>query len=68
MGSRANGTASAASDWDYVIEGMTNANRNAIKNSLPGAPIRADQIPRYIDFLPGPVLPDKPQIIFTPRN
>lgn len=68
VGSRASGTAKASSDWDYVIEGMTNANKNAIKNSLPGAPIRIDQVPRNIDFLPGPLLPYKPSITFTPTN
>ena len=66
VGSRASGTAHAGSDWDYIIEGLTNANRNSIKNSLPGAPIRADQIPRNIDFLPGPVDPGLPHIIFSP--
>jgi RHS repeat-associated protein len=67
VGSRASGTANAASDWDYVIEGMTNANKNAIKNSLPGAPIRADQVPRNIDFFTDPLRTDLPHIQFNPR-
>ena len=68
VGSRASGTANAASDWDYVIEGMTNANKNAIKNSLPGAPIRADQVPRNIDFFTDSLRTDLPHIQFTPRQ
>ncbi len=67
VGSRASGTANAASDWDYVIEGMTNANKNTIKNSLPGAPIRADQVPRNIDFFTDPLRTDLPHIQFNPR-
>jgi hypothetical protein len=66
VGSRASGTAKVGSDWDYVIEGMTNANKNAVKNSLPGAPVRADQIPRNIDFFTTPVDPNLPHIPFTP--
>jgi RHS repeat-associated protein len=67
VGSRASGTANAASDWDYVIEGMTNANKNTIKNSLPGAQIRADQVPRNIDFFTEPLRTDLPHIQFNPR-
>jgi RHS repeat-associated protein len=48
-GSRASGTAKATSDFDYVIEGMNNKDWNKIKNSLPGAPSRTDNLPRRID-------------------
>ncbi len=68
VGSRASGTANAASDWDYVIDGLTNANRNTIKNSLPGAPIRADQVPRTIDFLKPPLDTTLPYVPFTPNR
>jgi hypothetical protein len=67
VGSRASGTANAASDWDYVIEGMTNANKNTIKKSLPGAPLRADQAPRNIDFFTEPLRTDLPHVQFNPR-
>jgi RHS repeat-associated protein len=68
VGSRAGGTANAASDWDYVIDGLTNSNRNTIKNSLPGAPVRADQVPRTIDFLKPPLDTTLPYFPFTPKR
>lgn len=68
VGSRAGGTANAALDWDYVIDGLTNANRNTIKSSLPGAPIRADQVPRTIDFLKPPLETTLPYVPFTPKR
>lgn len=37
VGSRANGTATAISDWDYIIERLNNKKWKKIKNSLPGA-------------------------------
>lgn len=37
VGSRASGKATLFSDWDYIIEGMTNKQWKSIKNSLPGS-------------------------------
>jgi hypothetical protein len=68
VGSRAGGTANAASDWDYIIDGLPNSNRNTIKNSLPGAPVRADQVPRTIDFLKPPLDTTLPYVPFTPKR
>jgi len=67
VGSRASGTAKATSDWDYVIEGLTNKQWKQIKNSLPGAPSRIDNLPRMIDIFKGPVDPTKPFITIFPK-
>ncbi|WET69681.1 nucleotidyltransferase domain-containing protein [Sphingobacterium sp.] len=67
VGSRASGTAKATSDWDYVIEGLTNKQWKQIKNSLPGAPSRIDKLPRMIDIFKGPVDPTKPFITIFPK-
>ncbi|WP_202912427.1 nucleotidyltransferase domain-containing protein [Sphingobacterium olei] len=67
VGSRASGTAKATSDWDYVIEGLTNKQWKQIKNSLPGASSRIDNLPRMIDIFKGPVDPTKPFITIFPK-
>lgn len=67
VGSRASGTAKATSDWDYVIEGLTNKQWKQIKNSLPGAPSRADNLPRTIDIFREPVDATRPFITIYPR-
>ncbi|WPO84289.1 DUF6443 domain-containing protein [Chryseobacterium sp. JJR-5R] len=50
VGSRANGTAKAYSDWDYVIEGLNSREWSKIKNSIPGARSIIDNTPRNIDI------------------
>ncbi|WP_156309486.1 nucleotidyltransferase family protein [Sphingobacterium endophyticum] len=67
VGSRASGTAKATSDWDYVIESLTNKQWKQIKNSLPGAPSKIDNLPRMIDIFKGPVDPTKPFITIFPK-
>lgn len=50
VGSRANGTAKATSDWDYIIEGLNNRKWKKIKNSIPGA--KSSDVPmRNIDIV-----------------
>ncbi|MBV4360610.1 nucleotidyltransferase family protein [Pinibacter aurantiacus] len=67
VGSRAKGTANAYSDWDYVIEGLTNQEWKQIKNSLPGSGSVLDNTPRNIDIFKGPVLTNYPYITINPR-
>ena len=68
VGSRANGTAGAYSDWDYVIEGGLNSrNWSKIKNSIPGAKSTIDNTPRNIDIFTGSVNKSKPHITINPR-
>ncbi len=67
VGSRANGTSRALSDFDYVIEGINNRQWRKIKNSLPGAPSRIDNLPRRIDLFRGPLDPSKPHITIYPN-
>ncbi len=68
VGSRASGKASETSDFDYVIEGMTSKQWDKVKNSLPGAPSRADNLPRRIDVFRGGVDPTKPHITVSPKK
>ena len=68
VGSRAKGTANAYSDWDYVIEGITNKNWKKIKNSLPGAKSFLDNTPRRIDLFKVPLDVTKPYITFYPKK
>jgi len=67
VGSRASGTANAYSDWDYVIEGLTNSDWKKIKNSLPGSKSVINNTPRNIDIFTTPVNPDLPSITIHPR-
>ncbi|MDA0844095.1 MAG: hypothetical protein O3C07_05140, partial [Bacteroidetes bacterium] len=67
VGSRANGTSKALSDFDYVIEGINSRQWSRIKNSLPGAPSRIDNLPRRIDLFRGPLDPTKPHITIYPH-
>jgi hypothetical protein len=67
VGSRANGTAGAYSDWDYVIPGLNSRNWSKIKNSLPGSRSIMDNTPRNIDIFKGPVNPNLPHITIYPR-
>jgi RHS repeat-associated protein len=68
VGSRASGKASETSDFDYVIEGMTSKQWDKIKNSLPGAPSRIDNLPRRIDVFRGSVDPTKPHLTVSPKK
>jgi len=68
VGSRASGTAGAYSDWDYVIKGLTNKEWKKIKNSIPGAPSRADNMPRMIDVFKGEVNESLPHITIYPSG
>ena len=67
VGSRASGTATAYSDWDYIIEGINKHNWNKIKNSLPGARSILDNTPRNIDIIKEPLDRTKPFITIYPR-
>ncbi len=68
VGSRANGTANAYSDWDYVIEkGINSKDWSKIKNSLPGSRSTLDNIPRNIDIFTGTVDKTKPFLTIPPR-
>lgn len=67
VGSRASGKATAYSDWDYIIEGLTNKNWKSIKNSLPGARSIIDNVPRNIDIIKEPLDITKPYIKINPK-
>lgn len=64
VGSRANGTATEISDWDYIIEGLTNKKWKSIRNSIPGAKT-IDQ-PMKIDIMHTPLDESKPYIAISP--
>jgi RHS repeat-associated protein len=64
VGSRARGNPGPNSDFDYILQ--PGAPRN-IKSSLPSGPRNLGG-PRNQDFHPGPVDPNKPHIIFHPRQ
>ena len=68
VGSRASGTATAYSDWDYIIEGINKQKWNKIKNSLPGARSVLDNTPRNIDLIKEPLDRTKPFITIYPRK
>lgn len=65
VGSRARGTANAASDWDYVIDANARL-RNSLSGSLPGARSVAEGVPRNMDIFRGPLDPNLPSITFFP--
>jgi hypothetical protein len=67
VGSRAKGTATAISDWDYAIDGLTNKEWKKIKNALPGSPSRIDNMPRMIDIFKD-LDKTKPFIKFSPKR
>jgi RHS repeat-associated protein len=67
VGSRANGTAGPASEWDYVLPSETSgATRHSLSSSLPEGP-RGIGEPRNQDFHIGPIDPSRPFITFIPR-
>ena len=66
VGSRAQGTARANSDWDYLLpEGTRGSTRHSLRSSLPEGP-RGLGEPRNQDFFLEPLDPSKPHITFTP--
>jgi RHS repeat-associated protein len=76
VGSRAAGTAHAASDWDYILSGPSRV-RHSIKNSLPRGWADGDVGGRGRDFWQtyNPNRPDyavldrnKPYVVFEPRG
>ena len=64
IGSRANGTARATSDWDYIIDQLNNRKWKKIKNSVPGA--KSINSPRMIDIVRLPLDTSKPHIRISP--
>lgn len=66
VGSRASGTAGAYSDWDYIIQGLTNKEWKQIKNSLPGSKSAIDNMPANIDIFKGDLNANLPYIIVYP--
>ena len=60
VGSRANGTATPSSDWDYIIPNINNRKWKKIKNSIPGA--KTIDHPRNIDIVHLPLNPNMPYI------
>jgi hypothetical protein len=67
VGSRASGKAKPTSDWDYVVDGLNNKQKNKIKNSLPGAQDNLGQDFRNLEFLDGPVDRNLPHITISPE-
>ena len=64
IGSRANGTATASSDWDYVLSGPSKA-RHSAERFLPRGPLGSGS-GKGIDVVPGSVDPSRPHVIFNP--
>ena len=67
VGSRAGGTASAKSDWDYVVNANA-ATRNNLSRSLPGAGDIKEGVRPNIDIFKGEVDKTKPFIEFKPKE
>ena len=65
VGSRAAGTGSALSDYDYVITGSHRI-RNSAKYFLPRGPRVG--LGAGIDIFPGPLDAEKPYITFVPDH
>ncbi len=67
VGSRARGTATAASDWDYFVE-ANSATRRSVARSLPGSRNIAVGENGFLqlDIFKGPLDPARPHIIFSP--
>lgn len=66
VGSRADGTHHAYSDFDYIIPTIKSKEWTKIKNSLPGAKIPQDNMPNRIDLLKVSVDLSRPHIIINP--
>jgi RHS repeat-associated protein len=67
VGSRASGTATSASDWDYVVDANA-PTRNSISRSLPGAGNVSEGVRPNIDVFKGSVDKTKPHIEFKPEQ
>jgi RHS repeat-associated protein len=68
VGSRASGTATANSDWDYVIKNVNSKGWDKIKNSLPGSKSVIDNTKHNIDLFKGSVRTNEPHITIKPRK
>lgn len=66
VGSRAAGTATAASDWDYVVNANAST-RNSVSRSLPGAGNLQEGVRPNIDVFKGQVDKSRPYIEFNPK-
>lgn len=60
VGSRAKGTATLTSDWDYVIPGLNSKKWDKIKNSIPGA--KTVDKSRNYDLIRSPLIEGLPYI------
>jgi RHS repeat-associated protein len=68
VGSRASGTATPISDWDYIIDGRGSRQRNRVRSSLPRG-IQGGGNESGIDVLRDTSLdPDRPHVIFRPQQ
>jgi predicted nucleotidyltransferase len=66
VGSRAAGTHTALSDFDYIIPTIRNKEWKKIKNSLPGAKILADNVQNRIDLLKTEIDTNRPYFKIMP--
>ncbi len=66
VGSRASGTANAYSDFDYIIPGLKSREWQKIKNSLPGAKCKINNLVNRIDLIKLHVDLSQPYIKFEP--
>ncbi|WP_407353138.1 RHS repeat domain-containing protein [Luteimonas sp. R10] len=67
VGSRASGTSTSDSDWDYVIN-ANSSTRNSLSRSLPGAGNLSEGSRPNIDIFKGSVDESKPFIRFSPED
>ena len=66
VGSRASGTSTALSDFDYIIPNLKSKEWQKIKNSLPGARSLRDNSPNRIDLIKLEVDLSRPHIEVQP--
>lgn len=66
VGSRAAGTHTVLSDFDYIIPTIRNKEWKKIKNSLPGAKVPADNVPNRIDLLKTEIDTNRPHLKIMP--
>ncbi|MEU8416961.1 RHS repeat-associated core domain-containing protein [Amycolatopsis japonica] len=67
VGSRARGSATPISDWDYVIEGINSRTRSRIRTSLPAGDVTLGPVQSRLDIFNGPLNQNQPFITFYPR-
>jgi len=68
VGSRASGTYHADSDFDYLIPGLKSREWQKIKNSLPGARSRRDDLPNRIELIRLDIDLERPHYKVEPIN